>query len=190
MDTNASMLDRFFALILDIITFLGYASGVCMVIFTVNEINTEVQEAIISKQQLMKLGIILVVVYYILEVFFTRVFATTPGKLCMNCDVDFHKGNTMIYNVIRSFIKVVCIVTVIPGVISYGFALASDENRAFHDSVVKSNVTSSTRTPRALGILVTLVGLFLLFLFLYRYHEVLGLTVKVGLSDFKIFNFD
>ncbi len=190
MDTNASMIDRLFALVLDVVTFLGYAAGVCMVIFTVNEINTEVEEAIISRHQLIKLAIILIVCYYVLEVFFTRIFATTPGKLWMNCDVDFHRGNSMIYNIIRSFIKVICVFTIIPGFVSYGYACSNNDSKSFHDAVAKTNVTSSTRTPRALGILIVLVGLFLLTVFLYRYHEVLGLTVKVGLSEFKIFNFD
>lgn len=190
MDTNVSMMDRFFAIILDLVTFFGYFAGVCMIIFTVNEINTEVEEAIISRHQLIKLGIIMVVCYYVLDVFLTRLFATTPGKLCMNCDVDFHKGNTMIYNVIRSFFKVVCLFTVIPAVISYLYACVNSETRAIHDSIVKSNVTNSTRAPRSLGIFVTVVGICLLSLFLFRYHEVLGLTVKVGLSEFKIFTFD
>lgn len=190
MDSNASMIDRFFAVVLDLVTFLGYAAGICMIIFSVNEISTEVEELIISRHQLIKLFIILCVCYFVLEVFLTRVFATTPGKLCMNCDVDFHKGNTMIYDIIRSFFKVICLFTIIPGIVSYAYACTNYESRAFHDSIAKTNVTNSTRTPRALGILVTSVGLFLLTVFLYRYHEVLGLTVKVGLSEFKIFTFD
>lgn len=189
MDTNASMMDRFFAVVLDIVSFLGYVAGACMLIFSVNEISTEVEEAIISRHQLIKFGIILIVSYFVLDVLITRIFATTPGKLCMNCDVDFHKGNTMVYNIIRSFFKVVCLFTIIPGLISYGYACANGETRAIHDSIAKTNVTNSTRTPRALGVLVMIIGLFLLTVFLYRYHEVLGLTVKVGLSEFKIFEF-
>ena len=45
----------------DLLTFFGFAGGVCMMIFSVNEINTEVSEALVSRGTLIKICIALVV---------------------------------------------------------------------------------------------------------------------------------
>lgn len=189
MNTNASMIDRFFAVLLDLITFLGFAGGISMVVFSVSEINTEMEEAILSRNQLIKLAIVLIVAYFVLEVFLVRIFATTPGKLAMNCDVDFHMGNSMIYCIIRSFFKVICLFTVIPAAFSYFSASGNIDSQTFHDRIAKTNVTNSTRMPRFLGVLLVLAGIALLVLFIVTYHKVLGLNIQLGLSDFKIFSF-
>ena len=106
----------------------------------------------------------------------------------MNCDVDFHRGNSMIHNIIRSFFKVICLFTVIPAIFSYLSASADYDTRAYHDRIAKSNVTNTTRTPRALGIITVLVGLALLVVFIYKYHSVLGVTIDLGLPNYKIFD--
>ena len=188
MNTNASISDRAFAVLLDLLTFFGFAGGVCMMIFSVNEINTEVSEALVSRGTLIKICIALVVAYFVLDILLTRIFATTPGKLCMNCDVDFHRGNSMIHNIIRSFFKVICLFTVIPAIFSYLSASADYDTRAYHDRIAKSNVTNTTRTPRALGIITVLVGLALLVFFIYKYHSVVGVTIDLGLPNYKIFD--
>ena len=189
MNNNASMTDRACAIFLDLITFIGYVCGVCMLIFSVNEINTEVNSVKISQNQLIRLIIVLIVVYFALDVLLTRLFATTPGKLFMNCDVDFHMGNSMIHNIIRSFFKVICLFTIIPGIISYVYASGNPENQTYHDVLAKSNVTSTTRMPRFLGVLVVLGGIALLVLFIVNYREAIGLNFQIGLKSFKIFEF-
>ena len=183
------MTDRACAIILDLITFIGYACGVCMLMFTASEIGTEVNSVKISRDQLIKLAVVLIVSYFVLDVLLTRLFATTPGKLFMNCDVDFHMGNSMIHNIIRSFFKVICLFTVIPGIISYVHASGSPENQSYHDVLAKSNVTNSTRMPRFLGVLVVLGGVALLVYFIITYRNVIGLDFDLGLSNFKIFEF-
>ncbi len=189
MNNNASMTDRACAIILDLITFIGYACGVCMLLFSVNEINTEVNSVKISRDQLIKLIVVCIIAYFVLDVLLTRLFATTPGKLFMNCDVDFHMGNSMIHNIIRSFFKTICLFTVIPGLISYVYASGNPENKSYHDVLAKSNVTNSTRMPRVLGVLVVLGGIALLILFIVNYREAIGLNFDLGLSNFKIFEF-
>ena len=188
MNYNASMTDRACAIIIDLITFIGYVCGVCMLIFSVNEISTEVNSVKISQNQLIKLIVVLIVVYFALDVLLTRIFATTPGKLFMNCDVDFHMGNSMIHNIIRSFVKVICLFTVIPGIISYVYASGNADNQAYHDVLAKSNVTSTTRMPRFLGVLVVLVGIALLIMFIVNYRDAIGINFDIGLKSFKIFN--
>ena len=189
MNTNASMVDRLIAVILDLITFLGFAGGVSMLIFSVSEINTEVEEAILSRNQLIKLAIVLIVAYFVLDVLLIRLFATTPGKAFMNCDVDFHMGNTMIYCILRSFFKVICLFTILPGLFSYLSASANIDSQTYHDRIAKTNVTSTTRMPRFIGVIFVLVGLGLLVFFIATYHKVLGLNFQIGLADFKIFKF-
>ena len=132
MNTNASMVDRFCAVFLDLITFLGFAGGVAMLVFSASEINTEVEEAILSRDQLIKLGIVMIVSYFVLDILLVRLFATTPGKLAMNCDVDFHMGNSMIYCILRSFFKIICLFTVIPGLISYVSGSGDPDSRTWH----------------------------------------------------------
>ena len=188
MNNNASMTDRACAIILDLITFFGYACGVCMLVFSANEISTEVNSVKISQNQLIRLAVVLIVVFFALDVLLTRLFATTPGKLFMNCDVDFHMGNSMIHNIIRSFFKVICLFTVIPGIVSYVHASGDPENRSYHDLLAKSNVTSTTRMPRFLGVLIVLGGIALLNTFFVTYHDVIGVSFDIGLKSFKIFD--
>ncbi|MBR5425988.1 MAG: RDD family protein [Clostridiales bacterium] len=189
MNTNASMVDRFCAVFLDLITFLGFAGGVAMLVFSASEINTEVEEAILSRDQLIKLGIVMIVSYFVLDILLVRLFATTPGKLAMNCDVDFHMGNSMIYCILRSFFKIICLFTVIPGLISYVSGSGDPDSRTWHDRIAKTNVTNSTRMPRFVGVLTVLAGIALLIFFIITYRKVLGLNFRIGLSDFKIFSF-
>ena len=189
MNTNASMVDRLLAVFLDLITFLGFAGGVSMLIFSGSEINTEVEEAILSRDQLIKLLVVLIVTYFVLDILLVRLFATTPGKLAMNCDVDFHMGNSMIYCIIRSFFKIICLFTVILGLFSYLSGSADPDSRSWHDRIAKTNVTNSTRMPRFVGVLTVLVGIALLVFFIVTYRKVLGLNFRLGLSDFKIFSF-
>ena len=42
MNTNASMIDRFFAVLFDLLTFLGLASGIAMLTFSFSEIDLSV----------------------------------------------------------------------------------------------------------------------------------------------------
>ena len=160
-----------------------------MLVFSASEINTEVEEAILSRDQLIKLGIVMIVSYFVLDILLVRLFATTPGKLAMNCDVDFHMGNSMIYCILRSFFKIICLFTVIPGLISYVSGSGDPDSRTWHDRIAKTNVTNSTRMPRFVGVLTVLAGIALLIFFIITYRKVLGLNFRIGLSDFKIFSF-
>ena len=190
MNTNASMIDRFFAVLFDLLTFLGLASGIAMLTFSFSEIDTEVKEtAALSTTGLLKLFGILVLVYFVLDVLLVRIFATTPGKLAMNCDVDFHRGNSMIYCIIRSFFRVICLFTIIPAIFSYLSASANIDSQTFHDRIAKTNVTNSTRMPRWVGVVIVLLGIALLVYFIINHHDVFGLNIKLGLPDFKIFTF-
>lgn len=189
MNTNASMIDRFFAVILDLLSFLGLASGIAMLTFSFSEIDSEVEEAVLSRDQLVKLLIIMVITYFVLDVLLVRIFATTPGKLAMNCDVDFHRGNSMIYCILRSFFKVICLFTVVPAIFSYLSGSSNIDSQTYHDRIAKTNVTNTTRMPRFVGVLIVLVSIALLVFFIVNHHDVLGLNIKLGLSDFKIFKF-
>ncbi|MBO4926805.1 MAG: RDD family protein [Clostridiales bacterium] len=189
MNTNASMFNRFFAVFLDLLTFLGYAAGIAMAVLSSSEIDADLHLQIFTKDQLIKAGIVVVLAYFVLDVLLTRIFATTPGKLCMNCDVDFHAGNTMVHNIIRSFFKVVFLFSVIPGLISYLYGSANVDNQTIHDKIARTNVTDTTRTPRGLGIFVVFVGIVLLVFFIITYHSALGINPSLGLSDYKIFEF-
>ncbi|MBR5975102.1 MAG: RDD family protein [Clostridiales bacterium] len=188
MNTNASMFNRFVAVILDLLTFLGYAAGFMMLTFTASSIDAELQFESVSRNELIKTGVILVVIYFILDVLLTRIFATTPGKLSLNCDVDFHMGNTMLYNIIRSFVKIVCLFTVVLGFFSYISGTTSPDSQTFHDKIAKTNVTDSTRMPRALGVLIVLVGIGILVYFVVTYHGSLGINPSLNLPNYKIFD--
>ena len=178
MNTNASMIDRFFAVLFDLLTFLGLASGIAMLTFFFSEIDTEVKEtAALSTTGLLKLFGILVLVYFVLDVLLVRIFATTPGKLAMNCDVDFHRGNSMIYCIIRSFFRVICLFTIIPAIFSYLSASANIDSQTFHDRIAKTNVTNSTRMPRWVGVVIVLLGIALLVYFIINHHDVFGFNI-------------
>ena len=189
MNTNASMFDRLFAVFLDLLTFIGCACGLLMVLMDESEIANVFNHELRIRDNLIKTLIIAVVIYFVLDIFLTRIFATTPGKLSMNCDVDFHMGNSMIYCIIRSFFKVICLFTVILGLASYIFASNNIDSRSFHDLIAKTNVTNTTRIPRVVGVLVVLLGISLLVVFVVRYHSILGINPSLGLSNFKIFEF-
>ena len=79
-------------------------------------------------------------------------------------------------------------ITVIPGIISYVYASGNADNQAYHDVLAKSNVTSTTRMPRFLGVLVVLVGIALLIMFIVNYRDAIGINFDIGLKSFKIFN--
>ena len=189
MNTNASMFNRFFAVVLDLLTFLGYACLFLMLTLTASSIDAELRFSTVSKNELIKTGVICIIVYFVLDVLLTRIFATTPGKLAVNCDVDFHMGNTILYNIIRSFVKVVCLFSVVLGIFSYFAGAASPENRTFHDSIAKTNVTDSTRMPRALGVIIVMIGIGILVYFIATYHDALGINPSLGLPSYKIFEF-
>ena len=188
MNTNASMFDRAFAIFLDLLTFLGFSAGFMMVTLSTTAINDDLQFAKLPKETLIKNGIVIVVVYLILDILLTRIFATTPGKLCMNCDVDFHMGNTMVYNIIRSFIKIICLFSVVLGLFSYFYGTSNPDSRTFHDMIAKTNVTNTTRMPRVIGVLVVLTGIALLIFFIVTYHDALGINPSLGLPDYQIFD--
>ena len=189
MNTNASMFDRLFAVFLDLLTFIGCACGLLMVLMDESEIANVFNHELRIRDNLIKTLIIAVVIYFVLDIFLTRIFATTPGKLSMNCDVDFHMGNSMIYCILRSFFKIICLFTVIPGLISYVSGSGDPDSRTWHDRIAKTNVTNSTRMPRFVGVLTVLAGIALLIFFIITYRKVLGLNFRIGLSDFKIFSF-
>ena len=127
--------------------------------------------------------------FFICDVLCTRLMATTPGKLCMNCDVDFHSGNTFLHNIIRSFIKTLCLFTILPAIFSYVHATGNYDSKTFHDYAAKTNVTNTTRTPRFIGLLIFFTGLVLLVYFIVNYHSQLGLDFDIlGLKHYKIFD--
>ena len=95
----------------------------------------------------------------------------------------------MIYCIIRSFFRVICLFTIIPAIFSYLSASANIDSQTFHDRIAKTNVTNSTRMPRWVGVVIVLLGITLLVFFIVNHHDVFGLNIKLGLPDFKIFTF-
>ena len=169
MNTNATMFNRLVAVFLDLITYIGYICGILMLTSTALQITTKLNFRAESREDLLKYFGIFVLGFFILDILFVRIFATTPGKLCVNCDVDFHTGNTILHCFLRSFIKVLCLFTVVPGIFSYVSASGDYELRSFHDRATKTNVTNTTRTPRFLGAVIVILGVGILIYFIYKY---------------------
>ncbi|MBR2750925.1 MAG: RDD family protein [Clostridiales bacterium] len=189
MNTNATMGTRLIAVFLDLITFFGFLVGLNMLMFTATESSFLFHIDTMSlESRLILIGEILGA-FFICDVLCTRLMATTPGKLCMNCDVDFHSGNTFLHNIIRSFIKTLCLFTILPAIFSYVHATGNYDSKTFHDYAAKTNVTNTTRTPRFIGLLIFFTGLVLLVYFIVNYHSQLGLDFDIlGLKHYKIFD--
>lgn len=189
MNTNATMGTRLIACFLDIITFLGFVVGLNMLLYTTTDTSFIFHLDQMSNQGRLILLLELMGAYFLCDVFCTRVLATSPGKLCMNCDVDFHTGNSILHNIIRSFIKVLCLFTILPAIFSYVHATGNYDSKTFHDHAAKTSVTNSTRTPRFLGLLIFFTGLVLLVYFIVNYHSELGFNFDIlGLKHYKIFD--
>lgn len=188
MNNNASMFNRFVAVILDLLTFLGFAAGFMMLTLNASSIDAELHFSTVSRNELIRSGAIMIGIYFLLDILLTRIFATTPGKLALNCDVDFHMGNTILYNILRSFVKIVCLFSVVLALFSYVAGASSPDMQTFHDKLAKTNVTNSTRMPRFLGVLIVLVGIGILIYFIVTYHGSLGINPSLGLPNYKIFD--
>lgn len=188
MNNNATMFNRLVAVFLDLVAFLGYLSGVVMMFYSTTELGVDVHKHLITQDDLIRYAIIVVSAFFILDILFIRTMATTPGKLMVNCDVDFHNGNTIIHCFLRSLIKVICLFTVIPGIISYFYGMGDIEGRALHDRVARSNVTNTTRMPKWIGVVIVLFGVALLGYFLYTYRNVFDFKIDLGLAHYKVFD--
>ena len=191
MNNNASMFNRLVAVFLDLITLLGFLVGAGMFILNTTGINIIKELKLDTRSSLIWLVLGFFGIYFILELFFTKIISSTPGKLCMNCDVDFHAGNTFIHCFIRAFIKVLCIMTFVPGIFSYVRAAGHFENKTYHDSAARTNVTNTTRIPRFIGLLLFFTGLVLLVYFIYKFHSKLNLNFTLwDTPEYKIFTLE
>ncbi len=189
MNNNASMFNRLVAVFLDLIALLGFTVGAGLFIYNMTEINILKELNLDSRNDLIWLLLGFFGLYFILEIFFTKILSSTPGKLCMNCDVDFHAGNTFIHCFIRAFIKVLCVMTVLPGIFSYVRGSGHYENKTYHDSAANTNVTNTTRTPRFIGLLIFFAGLVMLVYFIYKFHSKLNLNFTLwDTPEYKIFD--
>ena len=189
MNTNASMFNRLVAVFFDLIALLGFLLGLGVFIYKTTEINILKEINLQTNKDMLWLVVVFFAAYFILELLFNKVFSSTPGKLCMNCDVDYHSGNTFIHCFIRAFIKVLCIMTVVPALFSYVRATGHIESKTYHDSAAKTNVTNTTRTPSIIGIIIFLAGLIMVIYFLVEFHDKLNLDFTLwNTPDYKIFD--
>jgi len=189
MNTSASMVNRLIAVFLDIITFLGFLVGISLFLYKTTDTNILFHLDTMSPERRLILLGELIGAFFVCDVIITRLLSTTPGKLCVNCDVDFHTGNTFLHNIIRSFIKVLCLVTILPGIASYVHASGNFDNKTFHDHASNTTVTNTTRTPRFIGLLIFFAGLVMLVYFIANYHSELGFNFDIlGLKHYKIFD--
>ena len=98
---------------------------------------------------------------------------------------------TFIHCFIRAFVKVLCIMTVLPGIFSYVRGAGHFENKTYHDSAAKTNVTNTTRIPRFIGLLLFFTGLVLLVYFIYKFHSKLNLNFTLwDTPEYKIFTLE
>lgn len=117
--------------------------------------------------------------YFVYEMLFTALLQSSPGKIIVNAEVEFHRGMNFINLFLRSFIKSL---TILLGpllmVMSYIFAVARGGTSVVHDSVADSKVTNETRCPRLFGLLIFLVAFFIAYVFYNKY--------QVEIFDFRI----
>ncbi len=189
MNNNATMVNRLIAVFLDLITYLGLLVGLSILLDSTTDANFFFHlDKLTQQDRLILLGK-MIGGFYIFDVVCTRLLSTTPGKLCVNCDVDFHSGNSIIHNIIRSLIKVLCLFTLLPAIASYVHAANSDDNKTYHDLAVRTSVTNTTRTPRFIGLLFFFAALALIVFFLINYHDKIGFSIDIlGLKHYKIFD--
>lgn len=182
---EAPLFRRFIALLIDIITFFGFVCGGFLLIddltvfYPVSELyagNTIVWRNLI---------IIVLVGYLFFETLFTRVISSSPGKLCMNADIDFRFGNTFTRSFVRSLVKVFTVVLVIPVFASYLIATSNIDSESIHDRICHSHVTNTTRTPRFIGIALFFVALVLIYFFIIRFQNALHLDIHIDLPEYN-----
>lgn len=117
--------------------------------------------------------------YFIYEMLFTALLQSTPGKVMVNAEVEFSRGQNFWRVFIRSFLKTITIILgPVMMVMSYIFAIARGGTIVMHDAAASSKVTNESRCPRLFGFLIFLVAFFVAYIFYSKY--------KILIYEFKV----
>ena len=65
MNNNAAMFTRLVAVFLDLVTFFGYICGAVMMLYSKTEVGLDVQKHLITRNELIKYGLILIATYFV-----------------------------------------------------------------------------------------------------------------------------
>lgn len=176
---EAPMLRRMVALFLDLLISASFFGGIFQFL-EYAEIDVPIHTFFAGDLKILLYAyLIFIVFYFIYEMLFTALLQSTPGKIMVNAEVEFHRGMNFINLFLRSFFKSL---TILLGplliVMSYIFAVARGGTSVVHDTVANSRVTNETRCPRLFGFLIFLAAFFVAYVFYNKY--------KIEIFEFKI----
>ncbi len=176
---EAPLLRRMFALILDLLISFSFFAGIIQFL-EYAEINVPIHSFFKGNIRILIYAyLVFIGFYFVYEMLFTALLQSTPGKIIVNAEVEFHRGMNFFNLLLRSFIKSL---TILLGplliVMSYIFAVARGGTSVVHDAAANSKVTNETRCPRLFGVLIFLAAFLVAYVFYTKY--------KIEIFDFKI----